>query len=84
MFAAAISFPERAPFSAKRVLPGRAYSTTPGKNRLRTANALDTPRTGFNTVTTTTLTSAFNTHFTDNILRVGVNYRFSGPVVAKY
>jgi hypothetical protein len=24
-------------------------------------------------------------HFTDNILRVGVNYRFSGgPVVAKY
>ncbi|MGA9091000.1 MAG: outer membrane beta-barrel protein, partial [Bradyrhizobium sp.] len=38
----------------------------------------------FNTVTTTTLTSAFNTHFTDNILRVGVNYRFGGPVVAKY
>ncbi len=23
-------------------------------------------------------------HFTDNILRVGVNYRFAGPVVAKY
>ena len=38
----------------------------------------------FNTVTTTTLTSAFNTHFTDNILRVGVNYRFGGPVFAKY
>ena len=38
----------------------------------------------FNTVTTTTLTSAFNTRFTDNILRVGVNYRFGGPVVAKY
>jgi outer membrane immunogenic protein len=38
----------------------------------------------FNTVTTTALTSAFNTRFTDNILRVGVNYRFGGPVVAKY
>jgi outer membrane immunogenic protein len=38
----------------------------------------------FNTVTTTALTSAFNTRFTDNILRVGVNYRFGGPVVASY
>ena len=38
----------------------------------------------FNTVTTTTLASAFNTRFTDNIVRVGVNYRFGGPVVAKY
>ena len=38
----------------------------------------------FNTVTTTTLTSAFNTRFTDNILRVGVNYRFDAPLVAKY
>ena len=38
----------------------------------------------FNTVTTTALTSAFNTRFTDNILRVGVNYRFDGPIVAKY
>jgi outer membrane immunogenic protein len=48
-------------------------------------NALNTPTPGFNTVTTTTLTSAFNTRFTDNILRVGVNYRFGGPsVVAKY
>lgn len=47
-------------------------------------NAPNTPRQGFNTVTTTTLTSAFNTHFTDNILRVGVNYRFGGPVLAKY
>ena len=36
------------------------------------------------TVTTTTLTSAFGTRFTDNILRVGVNYRFDTPVVAKY
>lgn len=38
----------------------------------------------FNTVTTTTLASAFNTRFTDNILRVGLNYRFGDPVVARY
>jgi outer membrane immunogenic protein len=36
------------------------------------------------TVTTTALTSAFSTHFTDNILRVGINYRFDPAVVAKY
>jgi outer membrane immunogenic protein len=30
------------------------------------------------------LTSSYNSHITDNILRVGVNYRFNGPVVAKY
>jgi outer membrane immunogenic protein len=47
-------------------------------------NALNTPGPGFNTVTTTTLAAAFNTRFTDNILRAGVNYRFGGPVVAKY
>jgi len=47
-------------------------------------NALNTPTPGFNTVTTTTLTSVFNTRFTDNILRAGINYRFGGPVVAKY
>ncbi|QWG14947.1 outer membrane beta-barrel protein [Bradyrhizobium sediminis] len=47
-------------------------------------NALNTPTQGFNTVTTTTLASAVNTRFTDNIVRVGVNYRFGGPVVAKY
>jgi outer membrane immunogenic protein len=36
--------------------------------------------------TTTALTYVFNTRFTDNIARVGVNYKFSGPeaVVAKY
>jgi outer membrane immunogenic protein len=32
----------------------------------------------------TTTTAAFNTRFTDNLVRVGVNYRFGGPVVAKY
>jgi outer membrane immunogenic protein len=47
-------------------------------------NALNTPGQGFNTVTTTTLTSAFNTRFTDHIVRVGVNYRWGGPVVARY
>jgi outer membrane immunogenic protein len=46
-------------------------------------NALNAPSTALNTVTTTT-TAAFNTHFTDNLVRVGVNYRFGGPVVAKY
>lgn len=30
------------------------------------------------------LTSTFNSHVTDNILRVGLNYRWGGPVVAKY
>jgi outer membrane immunogenic protein len=47
-------------------------------------NALNTPLPSFNTVTTTTLAANFNTRFTDNIVRVGANYRFGGPVVAKY
>ena len=47
-------------------------------------NALNTPTPGFNVVTTSTTTAAFNTRFTDNILRIGVNYRFGGPVVARY
>jgi outer membrane immunogenic protein len=28
--------------------------------------------------------SSYSSHITDNILRVGINYKFSGPVVAKY
>lgn len=55
-----------------------------GASATGVVNQLNTPQQGFNTVTTTTLTSAFRTRFTDNILRVGVNYRFGGPVVAKY
>jgi outer membrane immunogenic protein len=55
-----------------------------GSTATTVTNALNTPLPGFNTVTTTSLTSAFNTRFTDNILRVGVNYRFGGPIVAKY
>jgi len=47
-------------------------------------NVPNTPVQGFNTVTTTNLSYAFNTRFTDNILRAGINYRFGGPVVAKY
>jgi outer membrane immunogenic protein len=31
-----------------------------------------------------TLTSYYSSRITDNILRVGVNYKFGGPVVAKY
>jgi outer membrane immunogenic protein len=43
-----------------------------------------TPQQGFNTVTTATTTGSFHTHVTDLILRVGLNYRFGGPIVAKY
>jgi outer membrane immunogenic protein len=41
------------------------------------SNALNTPSLGFNTVTTTTLASTFNSRFSDNIFRVGLNYRFN-------
>jgi len=27
---------------------------------------------------------SYGSHVTDNVLRVGVNYKFGGPVVAKY
>lgn len=30
------------------------------------------------------VTAGYSSHITDNILRVGVNYRWGGPVVAKY
>ncbi len=30
------------------------------------------------------VTSRYNSHITDNILRVGVNYRWGGPVIANY
>jgi outer membrane immunogenic protein len=30
------------------------------------------------------VTSRYSSHITDNILRVGVNYKWGGPVVAKY
>jgi outer membrane immunogenic protein len=31
-----------------------------------------------------TLTSTFSSRITDNIVRVGVNYKFGGPAVARY
>jgi outer membrane immunogenic protein len=55
-----------------------------GATATTAVNQLNTPQQGFKTITTTTLTSAFRTKFTDNIVRVGVNYRFGGPVVARY
>jgi outer membrane immunogenic protein len=30
------------------------------------------------------LASSFSSHLTDNIVRIGVNYRWGGPVIAKY
>ena len=48
-------------------------------------NAANTPSRGFNTTTTQTLAYVFNSKFTDNIVRVGLNYKFGGgPIVAKY
>ncbi|WP_295849376.1 outer membrane beta-barrel protein [Tardiphaga sp.] len=47
-------------------------------------NVLNTPQIAFNTVTTTALSGSGGTSFTDHILRVGVNYKFGGPVVARY
>jgi outer membrane immunogenic protein len=31
-----------------------------------------------------TLAGTFSSRITDNIVRVGLNYRFGGPVIAKY
>jgi outer membrane immunogenic protein len=40
---------------------------------------------GITTTTTTNLAYQFNTKFTDNIVRVGLNYKFGGgAVVARY
>jgi len=36
----------------------------------------------FRTTITQTLVSSFHTRVTDDVLRVGLNYRFGGPVVA--
>ena len=36
------------------------------------------------TIGTTNLVSNFSSRVTDNILRAGINYKFGGPVVAKY
>jgi outer membrane immunogenic protein len=39
---------------------------------------------GTNIVLTQTVLSSFHTRVTDDVFRIGVNYRFGGPVVAKY
>jgi outer membrane immunogenic protein len=41
------------------------------------------PAFGAGVVASGTLTSSYSSRVTDNVLRVGLNYRFSGPVVAK-
>ena len=30
------------------------------------------------------ITSNYSSHVTDNVVRVGINYKFDGPVVARY
>jgi outer membrane immunogenic protein len=47
-------------------------------------NATATAVIGGGRITTNLLNYTFNTRFTDNIVRVGLNYRFSAPIVAKY
>jgi outer membrane immunogenic protein len=42
------------------------------------------PAFGAGAVPSGTLTSSYSSRITDNVLRVGLNYRFAGPVVAKY
>jgi outer membrane immunogenic protein len=49
------------------------------------SSAINQTSTTVRTVTTSTgLSYLFNTKFTDSIARVGLNYRFGGPIVAKY
>jgi outer membrane immunogenic protein len=55
-----------------------------GTSSSSTTTVANVPLPGFSTATTTTLTGTASTRFTDNIVRVGVNYRWGGPVVAKY
>jgi outer membrane immunogenic protein len=42
------------------------------------------PAFGAGVVASGALTSSYSSRVTDNVLRVGLNYRFGGPVVAKY
>jgi outer membrane immunogenic protein len=51
---------------------------------LGTVSAGPVPLTGILVATRTLAGLSYSSHFTDNILRVGVNYHFNGPVVAKY
>lgn len=50
-----------------------------------TTTSLGTAGPTLQTTTTSTLSAAVNSRFSDNIFRLGINYRFSaGPVVARY
>jgi outer membrane immunogenic protein len=42
------------------------------------------PAFGAGVVPSGTLTSYYSSRITDNVLRVGVNYKFGGPIVARY
>jgi outer membrane immunogenic protein len=42
------------------------------------------PAFGAGIVASGTLTSGYSSRITDNVLRVGLNYKFGGPVVARY
>jgi outer membrane immunogenic protein len=42
------------------------------------------PAFGAGVVASGTLTSGYSSRITDNVLRVGLNYRFGGPIVARY
>jgi outer membrane immunogenic protein len=46
--------------------------------------SLTIPLGDFRTTLSQSLTSTFHTRVTDDVFRIGVNYRFGGPVVANY
>ena len=52
--------------------------------RVSGAFATTIPAFGSGTVASGTLTSNYSSRVTDNVLRVGGNYKFGGPLVAKY
>jgi outer membrane immunogenic protein len=56
-----------------------------GSSANNTTTTVVGPIGGITTTTTTNLAYVFNTKFTDNIVRVGLNYKFGGgPILAKY
>ena len=57
---------------------GSVGTTLGGSTTSSTVDLLNTPSQGFHTVTTTTTTAAgaMSSRIRDNIVRVGLNYRF--------
>jgi outer membrane immunogenic protein len=51
--------------------------TKGGGSTTTSVNQLNVPQLAFNTITDTTTTLNANTRFTDQILRVGLNYRLN-------